>query len=365
MVALKGFPFIMSGLPDVELNASSSSILVGFERSTAFRFGCGRRKSLELSGGGGKWRTWYPVKAMEETKTSLYLAQPRLAYDCAGNGKTSVGKDDREELLQQKGCVVWITGLSGSGKSTLACALSRSLHCKGKLAYVLDGDNVRHGLNCDLSFKAEDRVENIRRIGEVVELFADAEGEFIEVFMDVPLQLCEARDTKGLYKLARAGKIKGFTGIDDPYEPHFNCEISLQQNPSICTSPALATRMDDTPNLRLTITVVNKPVGSGAGGDDAVALVRKVVREIDHLDVQNNEAMTINPANSMHFITLVNNQHNVILSLLISFWPRITTTVEEEADPDVDINGYKFVNGFQECLRCFRVYLKAINKSFQ
>ncbi|XP_057488174.1 adenylyl-sulfate kinase, chloroplastic-like, partial [Actinidia eriantha] len=120
------------------------------------------------------------------------------------------------------------------GKSTLACALSRGLHSRGKLTYILDGDNVRHGLNRDLSFKAEDRAENIRRIGEVAKLFADAgviciaslispyrkdrdacrsllpEGDFIEVFMNVPLQVCEARDPKGLYKLARAGKIKGF-----------------------------------------------------------------------------------------------------------------------------------------------------------
>ncbi|XP_048137429.1 adenylyl-sulfate kinase, chloroplastic-like isoform X3 [Rhodamnia argentea] len=173
----------------------------------------------------------------------------------------SVSKLERQELLQQKGCVIWITGLSGSGKSTLACALSRSLHSRGKLTYVLDGDNVRHGLNSDLSFKAEDRAENIRRIGEVAKLFADAgviciaslispyrrdreacrailpEGDFIEVFMDVPLQVCEARDPKGLYKLARAGKIKGFTGIDDPYEPPLDCEIVLQQKESECASP--------------------------------------------------------------------------------------------------------------------------------
>ncbi|KAK2983292.1 hypothetical protein RJ640_030571 [Escallonia rubra] len=147
--------------------------------------------------------------------------------------KCSVEKVDRQELLQQRGCVIWITGLSGSGKSTLACALSRALHARGKLTYVLDGDNVRHGLNRDLSFKTEDRAENIRRIGEVAKLFADAgviciaslispyrkdrdacrgllpKGEFVEVFMDVPLQVCEARDSKGLYKLARAGKIKG------------------------------------------------------------------------------------------------------------------------------------------------------------
>ncbi|XP_062101810.1 adenylyl-sulfate kinase 3-like isoform X1 [Humulus lupulus] len=175
--------------------------------------------------------------------------------------KSSVEKLDRQELLQQKGCVVWITGLSGSGKSTLACALSHGLHSRGKFTYVLDGDNVRHGLNSDLSFKSEDRTENIRRIGEVAKLFADAgiiciaslispyrkerdacrallsEGDFIEVYLDVPLQVCESRDPKGLYKLARAGKIKGFTGIDDPYEPPLNCEIVLKQKAEDIVSP--------------------------------------------------------------------------------------------------------------------------------
>ncbi|XP_060193314.1 adenylyl-sulfate kinase 3 isoform X1 [Lycium barbarum] len=175
--------------------------------------------------------------------------------------KCSVEKSDREELLKQRGCVIWITGLSGSGKSTVACALSRGLHARGKLTYILDGDNVRHGLNRDLSFAAEDRAENIRRIGEVAKLLADAgviciaslispyrkerdacrallpEGDFIEVFMDVPLHVCEARDPKGLYKLARAGKINGFTGIDDPYEPPPKSEIVLRQNQGLCDSP--------------------------------------------------------------------------------------------------------------------------------
>ncbi|XP_057418106.1 adenylyl-sulfate kinase, chloroplastic-like isoform X2 [Lotus japonicus] len=178
-----------------------------------------------------------------------------LWHDCP------IQKQDRQKLLQQKGCVIWLTGLSGSGKSSLACALSQSLHSRGKLSYVLDGDNIRHGLNRDLSFKAEDRSENIRRIGEVAKLFADAgvicitslispyrkdrdacrallpKGDFVEVFIDVPLHVCEARDPKGLYKLARAGKIKGFTGIDDPYEPPCSCEIVLQQKGSDCKSP--------------------------------------------------------------------------------------------------------------------------------
>ncbi|KAI7729269.1 hypothetical protein M8C21_028447, partial [Ambrosia artemisiifolia] len=175
--------------------------------------------------------------------------------------KCSVDKSDRQELLNQKGCVVWITGLSGSGKSTLAGALTHGLHSRGKLTYVLDGDNVRHGLNSDLTFQPKDRAENIRRIGEVAKLFSDSgvicvasvispyrkdrdacrailpEGDFIEVFMDMPLCVCEARDPKGLYKLARAGKIKGFTGIDDPYEPPLNSEIVIQQEGDVCPPP--------------------------------------------------------------------------------------------------------------------------------
>ncbi|KAL9290225.1 Adenylyl-sulfate kinase 3 [Arabidopsis thaliana] len=190
--------------------------------------------------------------------------------------ESPIGKTERQKLLNQKGCVVWITGLSGSGKSTLACSLSRELNNRGKLSYILDGDNLRHGLNKDLGFKAEDRVENIRRVGEVAKLFADAgliciaslispyrkdrdacremiqNSSFIEasyskpgftvcnphsVFMNMSLQLCEARDPKGLYKLARAGKIKGFTGIDDPYESPLNCEIELKEKEGECPSP--------------------------------------------------------------------------------------------------------------------------------
>ncbi|OIW06281.1 hypothetical protein TanjilG_19719 [Lupinus angustifolius] len=149
--------------------------------------------------------------------------------------------------------------MQDNGKSTLAFSLSRELHSRGKLSYVLDGDNLRHGLNKDLGFKPEDRAENIRRTGEVAKLFADAglicvaslispyrrdrdtcramlpDANFIEA----RLQLCEARDPKGLYKLARAGKIKGFTGIDDPYEPPINCEIELKQENGICPTPTL------------------------------------------------------------------------------------------------------------------------------
>ncbi|KAF5763634.1 putative adenylyl-sulfate kinase [Helianthus annuus] len=216
-----------------------------------------------------------PIKANEASRmSSLKINSDEssglIQHEVSVNGrrsenivwhKCSVEKSDRQELLKQKGCVVWITGLSGSGKSTLACALTRGLHSRGKLTYVLDGDNVRHGLNSDLTFQPEDRVENIRRIGEVAKLFSDAgviciasvispyrkdrdayraklpEGDFIEVFMDMPLCVCEARDPKGLYKLARAGKIKGFTGVDDPYEPPLNSEIVIQQEGDVCPPP--------------------------------------------------------------------------------------------------------------------------------
>lgn len=153
-----------------------------------------------------------------------------------------IDKQARERLLKQKGVVLWFTGLSGSGKSTIACALEKKLHAAGNLSYRLDGDNIRHGLNKDLGFSPEDRVENIRRIGEVSKLFADAgvivstsfispykkdrdlarslaaSGEFIEIYVKCCLEACEKRDPKGLYKKARAGKIPEFTGISAPYE---------------------------------------------------------------------------------------------------------------------------------------------------
>lgn len=162
-----------------------------------------------------------------------------------------VDRKHREKLLCQRGCTIWFTGLSASGKSTVAFTLEHALIESGRMAYVLDGDNVRHGLNKDLGFSADDREENIRRIGEVASLFADggvvtmtsfispyridrrlarkihedAGLEFIEVFVDASVDLCEKRDPKGLYKKARKGEIKGFTGIDDPYEAPESPEI--------------------------------------------------------------------------------------------------------------------------------------------
>ena len=162
-----------------------------------------------------------------------------------------VNRQEREKLLDQKGALIWMTGLSGSGKSTIAYTFEHALVKRGHLCYVLDGDNIRHGLNKNLGFSAEDRTENIRRIGEVGKLFVDAglititdfispyradraiagqtvgEDSYFEVFCDAPLAVCEERDPKGLYKKARAGEIKGFTGIDDPYEAPENPELQL------------------------------------------------------------------------------------------------------------------------------------------
>lgn len=164
-----------------------------------------------------------------------------------------ITRDHRNKLLGQKGCTLWFTGLSGSGKSTVAVALEGVLHETGRLCYRLDGDNVRLGINKNLGFSADDRTENIRRIGEIAKLFVDtgvialssfvspyradrdqvralheeAGMEFIEVHVDVPLDVAETRDPKGLYKKARAGEIKNFTGIDDPYEAPTSPEIVL------------------------------------------------------------------------------------------------------------------------------------------
>ncbi len=163
----------------------------------------------------------------------------------------TVTRAEREALNQHKGAIVWFTGLSGAGKSTLANALEDRLNNMGLRTYVLDGDNIRNGLNKDLGFSDADRVENIRRIGEVAKLMLDAgiivmtafispfradrdivrnlvgEGEFIEVYTEAELDICEARDPKGLYKKARAGEIPEFTGISSPYEAPENPEITI------------------------------------------------------------------------------------------------------------------------------------------
>lgn len=180
----------------------------------------------------------------------------------------NVSRAEREALNGHKGCVIWFTGFSASGKSTVANLVDRKLHERGVRSYLLDGDNVRYGLNAGtdileknhekafaerfgLGFSADDREENIRRIGAVGKLFAEAgiitltafispyrrdrdrvratmgKGEFIEVFVDTPIEICEQRDPKGLYKKVRAGQIKGFTGIDDPYEAPLHPELRL------------------------------------------------------------------------------------------------------------------------------------------
>jgi adenylylsulfate kinase len=180
----------------------------------------------------------------------------------------AINRGERERLNGHRSCVVWFTGLSGSGKSTIANLVEQNLYHLGVRSYLLDGDNVRHGLNATpqmlapqhgeefarrfgLGFGQQDREENIRRIGAVAKLFCEAgvitltafvspyridrdrvrqlldEGDFIEVFVDTPLEVCEARDPKGMYRQARAGKLKGFTGIDDPYEPPLAPELTL------------------------------------------------------------------------------------------------------------------------------------------
>jgi adenylylsulfate kinase len=175
-----------------------------------------------------------------------------------------VSREERAALLKQKGATLWFTGLSGSGKSTIAYTLEHALVQRDRLAYVLDGDNIRHGLNKNLGFSAADREENIRRIGEVAKLFADCgvltmtsfispyradrdkvralhvEGKlpFIEVYVNTPIDTCEQRDPKGLYKKARAGQLKGFTGIDDPYEAPLKPELTID---ATNTSPQQAT----------------------------------------------------------------------------------------------------------------------------
>jgi len=167
--------------------------------------------------------------------------------------ESEVPRDERWRAAGVRGATVWLTGLSGSGKSTVASALTALLTERGILTYTLDGDNLRHGLNGDLGFSADDRAENVRRVGEVARLFADAgvvalvplispyragrdharalhaaaDLPFLEVFVDTPIEVCETRDPKGLYAKARAGELTGFTGIDDPYEPPLRPELVI------------------------------------------------------------------------------------------------------------------------------------------
>lgn len=191
----------------------------------------------------------------------------------------AISRREREDSRLHKGCVIWLTGLSGSGKSTIANLIDRQLHAKGVHSYVLDGDNVRHGLNASsellaekyrrdfaerfgLGFSPQDREENIRRIGAVAGLFCDAgiivlvafvspyrkdrdavraslgAGDFVEVYVDAPLEVCEGRDPKGLYKKARTGEIKGFTGIDAPFEPPLHPELVLSSGEKPATALA-------------------------------------------------------------------------------------------------------------------------------
>lgn len=166
----------------------------------------------------------------------------------------AISKSDRQSLNGHKSCVLWFTGLSGSGKSVLANAVDEKLYRKGIQSYVLDGDNIRRGLNKDLGFQTGDRIENIRRIGEVAKLFVDSgqmiltafispfredrdmvralfpKGEFFEIYVKCPLHVCEQRDPKGLYKKARNGEIKHFTGIDSPYEAPLSPDFIIESD---------------------------------------------------------------------------------------------------------------------------------------
>lgn len=177
---------------------------------------------------------------MEKKATNIYPIFDRM-----------MSRDDKEQLLKQRGMMLWFTGLSGSGKSTVAIALERELHSRGLLCRILDGDNIRSGINNNLGFSAEDRVENIRRIAEVGRLFVDTgiitiaafispnnqlremaaeiigKDDFVEVFISTPLEECEKRDVKGLYAKARRGEIKNFTGISAPFEAPEHPNITL------------------------------------------------------------------------------------------------------------------------------------------
>lgn len=182
--------------------------------------------------------------------------------------KTKVSTAERQRLMNQLPRLIWFTGLSGSGKSTLAVQLEASLHAQGFKTYLLDGDNIRSGLNKDLTFTDDARIENIRRISEVCKLFLDAgvvllsafispfqadrdqvrnivgKENYIEVFVDAPLEVCEQRDVKGLYKKARAGEVKNFTGISSPYEKPSNPDVVIQTD-KLSVEEALAVLMKE------------------------------------------------------------------------------------------------------------------------
>lgn len=191
------------------------------------------------------------------TSNGTHLKGKKMADQKSTNitwHESTVSRADRQERLGQRGVTVWLTGLSGSGKSTVAVAAERALVDRGKVAYVLDGDNVRHGLNSNLGFSPEDRTENIRRIGEVAKLFTDAglivfssfispyrsdrdqvrekmeDGDFVEVYVAASVETCEGRDVKGLYEKARKGEIPEFTGISAPYEEPAKPEVVLDTN---------------------------------------------------------------------------------------------------------------------------------------
>jgi adenylylsulfate kinase len=201
----------------------------------------------------------------------------------------SVEREQRHELLGQKGATLWFTGLSGSGKSTISAALEAALVHRGRPAYRLDGDNVRHGVNKNLGFAPEDRAENIRRVGEISKLFADsgmialasfispyrADRElcrsmheeaglsFIEVFVDCPLEEAERRDPKGLYKKARAGLVKDFTGVDAPYEAPLEADVHLRTD-QLSVVAEVATLLTALERLAVipTVALPNTPLGA-------------------------------------------------------------------------------------------------------
>jgi adenylyl-sulfate kinase len=196
---------------------------------------------FDVSGGGIVAEDNYPRRTHDAHNKSRDIYWSR--------GKVTLNQ--RELRNGHRGCVLWLTGLSGSGKSTIATELERELFDRGCHTYILDGDNIRHGLCSDLGFSHEDRTENIRRIGEVARLLADAgaicitafispyradrdlarrilpRGRFIEVYVNAPVEVCEVRDPKGLYAKARAGEIKNFTGVSAPYEPPITADIEL------------------------------------------------------------------------------------------------------------------------------------------